>query len=260
MSRGFLPIHFTSFQFLALSVSDGAELCLYRSDDRIHAPDDMRSQLAIAVFALAAVSCDASSASTNKLEASYNEKNGKLEVLKYDSDGDGKFDTVSYMDGTRIVRIEIDRDEDGKVDRWEYYGPGQKLEKVGFSRANDGIEDAWSIIDDNGSVARIEIATKRDGKPNRFEYYTDNVLTRVEEDTDGDGRVDKWETYDGQRLASVAFDLRHRGTPDRRLVYGTDGSARMEIDETGTGQFVAMNEAASRTSLRQGSAPRQSVH
>jgi hypothetical protein len=220
----------------------------------------MRQTLGIAVFALAAVSCDTSPASTNKLEASYNQKNGKLEVLKYDSDGDGKFDTVSYMDGTLIVRIEIDRDEDGKVDRWEYYGPGQKLEKVGFSRANDGIEDAWSIIDANGQVARIEIATKRDGRANRFEYYKDNALTRVEEDTDGDGRVDKWETYEGQRLASVAFDVRHRGTPDRRLVYRTDGSARMEIDETGTGRFVALNDAATRASLRQGSASRQIVH
>jgi hypothetical protein len=214
----------------------------------------------IAVFALVMVSCDQGPATTNRLEPTYNEKTGKLEVLKYDSDGDGKFDTVSYMDGTRIVRIEIDRDEDGKIDRWEYYGPGQKLEKVGFSRSNDGVEDAWSIIDENGSVARIEIATKRDGKPNRFEYYTSNVLTRVEEDTDGDGRIDKWETYEGERLVSVAFDVRHRGTPDRRLVYGKDGSARMEIDEKGTGEFVAMNEAAPRPSVRQGSTGRENVH
>jgi hypothetical protein len=258
-SRGFLPIHFTSFQFLALSVSDGAELCLSRSDTITKAYIKLFSKLFIAVFALTVAACDESPTPANRLEASYNQKNGKLEVLKYDSDGDGKFDTVSYMDGTRIVRIEIDRDEDGKVDRWEYYGPDQKLEKVGFSRANDGIEDAWSIIDASGSVARIEIATKRDGKPNRFEYYTDNVLTRVEEDTDGDGRVDKWETYEGQRLASVAFDVRHRGSPDRRLVYAKDGSARMETDEAGTGQFVALNEAAPRP-LRQGSTARENVH
>ena len=51
------------------------------------------------------------------------------------------------MDGARVVRIEIDKDEDGKIDRWEYYGPDQKLEKVGFSRANDGKEDAWSYSD-----------------------------------------------------------------------------------------------------------------
>jgi hypothetical protein len=210
--------------------------------------------------ALLTGACDASSSPTKKIEPLYNKKTGKLEVLKYDSDGDGKFDTVSYMDGARIVRIEIDRDGDGKVDRWEYYGQNQKLEKIGFSRANDGIEDAWSFSDATGSVVRIEVATKRDGKPNRFEHYANNVLTQVEEDTDGDGRVDKWETYDGQRLASVAFDIRHRGTPDRRLVYGRDGSARMEVDDAGSGHFVALNEAQRGLPPRSESRGRGSVH
>ena len=202
----------------------------------------------IVVFALLMAACGAAPTSRNRIEPTYNEKTGKLETLKYDADGDGKFDTFSYMDGARIVRIEIDRDGDGKVDRWEYYGPGQKLEKVGFSRANDGIEDAWSFFDVRGAVVRIETSTTRDRKPNRFEYYADNVLTHAEEDTDGDGRIDKWETYDGGRLASVAFDTRHRGTADRRLVYAKDGSARMEIDNTGTGEFVALNEAQTQSS------------
>jgi len=214
----------------------------------------------IVVCALLVGGCDGSTRPTNKLEPIYNKKTGKLELLKYDSDGDGKFDTVSYMDGARIVRIEIDHDGDGRVDRWEYYGPGQKLEKVGFSRANDGIEDAWSFTDATGAIIRIEVATKRDGKPNRFEHYANNVLTGVEEDTDGDGRVDKWETYEGQRLASVAFDIRHRGTPDRRLVYGKDGSARMEVDEAGNGHFVVLNDAGPRLTPRSELAGRGNVH
>ena len=214
----------------------------------------------VVLSALAIAACNASPSPTNKLEPVYNKKTGKLEVLKYDSNGDGKFDTVSYMDGARIVRIEIDGDGDGKVDRWEHYGPGQKLEKVGFSRANDGIEDAWSFADATGAIVRIEVATKRDGKPNRFEYYANNILTRVEEDTDGDGRVDKWETYEGQRLASVAFDIRHRGTPDRRLVYGGDGSARMEVDDAGNGHFAVLSEAQTGLPPRSKSPDRGSVH
>jgi hypothetical protein len=214
----------------------------------------------IAVFTLILAACEPSPSPTKQLEPVYNKKTGKLELLKYDSNADGKFDTVSYMDGARIVRIEIDRDQDGKVDRWEYYGSGQKLEKVGFSRANDGIEDAWSFADATGAIVRIEVATKRDGKPNRFEHYANDVLTRVEEDTDGDGRVDKWETYEGQRLASVAFDMRHRGTPDRRLVYSNDGSAKMEIDDSGDGHFVVLNETQSRLSKRAESSGRGNVH
>jgi hypothetical protein len=214
----------------------------------------------LSVIALITAACSGPSTPANNLEPVYNKKTGRLEVLKYDADGDGKFDTVSYMDGARIVRIEIDRDEDGKIDRWEYYGADQKLEKVGFSRANDGIEDAWSFSDASGAVVRIEVATKRDGKPSRFEYYEKNVLARVEEDTDGDGRIDKWETYDGKRLASVAFDLQHRGSPDRRVVYGTDGSARMEVDNAGDGHFVALNDARPGISPGRATSARGTVH
>jgi len=36
----------------------------------------------------------------------------------------------------------------------------------------------------------------------------------------------------------VAFDTRHRGAPDRRLVYGADGAVRVEVDPAGDGHFI----------------------
>ncbi len=177
-------------------------------------------------------------ADRKKLEPVYDKQTGRLQVLKYDSDGNGKVDTTSHMDGARVRWIEIDKDEDGRVDRWEYYDANQKLEKVGFSRAGDGKEDAWSSARPDGSIARIDISLARDGKVTRREYYEKDTLVRTEEDGDGDGVFDKWETYEEGRLSSVAFDTLHRGTPDRRLVYGADGSARLEVDSAGTGTFV----------------------
>ncbi len=174
-----------------------------------------------------------------RITPEYDENTGKLRLLKYDSNGNGKIDTWSYMDGARVIRIEIDSDEDGKIDRWEYYDAQQHLEKVGLSRAGDGKEDAWSFNRPDGSLDRIEVSTHRDGKVNRIERYQQNRLASAEEDDDGDGAFDKWETYDGDRLASVAFDTQHRGTPDRRLVYSADGAARMEFDVKGDGRFVA---------------------
>jgi hypothetical protein len=56
------------------------------------------------------------------------------------------------MDGARAVRIDIDSDEDGKIDRWEYYGTNQQIEKIGFSRAKDGKEDAWSFPGTAGTI------------------------------------------------------------------------------------------------------------
>jgi hypothetical protein len=155
----------------------------------------------------------------------YDPATGRLQQLRLDSDKNGTVDTVSYMDGTRLIRIEVDKDEDGRVERWEYYGPERRLEKVGFSRANDGKEDAWSFNGPDGSVVRVDISTERDGRVTRTEHYENGVLTQAEDDDDRDGRSDRWETYDGGRLSSVAFDTTHRGTPDRRLVYGPDGAA-----------------------------------
>src|SRR5262249_14961714 len=68
-----------------------------------------------------------------RMTPEYDKTTGKLTLLKYDSDGDGRIDMWSYMDGARVVRIEIDQNEDGQVDRWEYYDSNQKLEKIGTS-------------------------------------------------------------------------------------------------------------------------------
>jgi hypothetical protein len=184
-----------------------------------------------------------------RIEPVYDKNTGKLQLLKYDSNGNGTIDTWSYMDGARVVRIEIDNDEDGKIDRWEYYGPDQKIEKVGFSRSKDGKEDAWSYAGPDGAITRIDVSTQRDGKVNRTEHYKNDVLVSAEEDSDEDGQVDKWETYDGERLASVAFDTLHRGKPDRRLIYGPNGTARLEIDRDGNGHFVAASDATTATRI-----------
>jgi hypothetical protein len=181
------------------------------------------------------------------MEPVYDQKTGKLQLLKYDSDGNGKIDTWSQMDGARVVRIDLDKDEDGLIDRWEYYGPDQKLEKVGFSRMKDGKEDAWSYAGADGAVERIEVSTRRDGNVSRIEHFEKERLVTAEEDSDGDGKIDKWESYDGERLASVAFDTIRRGAPDRRLVYGSSGDARLEVDPDGTGRFVTVaGKAAAR--------------
>jgi hypothetical protein len=177
-----------------------------------------------------------------RIEPVYDQQTAKLQILKYDSNGNNKIDTVSYMDGARILRIEIDKDEDGRIERWEYYNSEQKLEKVGFSRAGDGKEDAWSYAGTDGSILRIELSALRDGRVSRTEHYEKDVIVRAEEDSDADGIVDKWETYEGSeqesRLALIAFDSQHRGRPDRRLVYGRSGGVQIEVDPDGDGAFI----------------------
>ena len=157
------------------------------------------------------------------VKADYSKTTGRLELITYDTNGDGKVDAWSRMDGTRLLSMEIDRNFDGTVDRWEYYSADGALEKVGFSRANDGRADAWAYQGEDGQVARIEVSTGRDGKANRLEFYEGGRLVRAEEDTNGDGKPDKWETCRDGALASVEIDTNRDGRPDRRLTYGADG-------------------------------------
>jgi hypothetical protein len=46
---------------------------------------------------------------------------GKLTKLSYDRDHDGTLETWGYMDGARIVRVEVDENGDGTVDRCDYH-------------------------------------------------------------------------------------------------------------------------------------------
>lgn len=183
----------------------------------------------VALTAVAATSMACGTGQPRAIEAVYNPANGRLTELRYDADGDGRRETISYMDGRRVVRIEIDTDRDGRPDRWEHYDAAERLERIGFSRARDGTPDAWSSPGPDRAVTRIELSNGRDGRVDRVERYNAGVLASAEEDTDRDGRIDKWETYEGGRLASVAFDTSRGGSPDRRLVYGADGQARAEV-------------------------------
>jgi hypothetical protein len=215
------------------------------------------STLCVALLALTTLVAGCSSGDSTTLDrpkADYDAETGHLRRLTFDANQNGRNDAVSVMDGTRIDHIELDTDENGAVDRWEYYDADRRLVKAGISRQNDGIIDAFEFYGHgNGNddiITRIEVSTRRDNRFNRVEFYADGILARVEEDEDGDGRVDKWELYrpvahrlpgePPSRVVSVAFDEAHRGTATRRLVFADDGTVqRVEIDPDGDGIFVA---------------------
>jgi hypothetical protein len=181
-------------------------------------------------------------------QATYDRETGRLRTLTFDANGNGTVESTSHMDGTRILRIELDLDENGKVDRWDFYGSDRKVEKVGLSRLNDGVMDAQAFYEPEGVLARLDISTRRDGTFDRTEFYVTGALDRTTDDTNGDGRADKWETFTplvaagpnepGYAITSSAFDDSGSGRPERRFVYGTGGTvARVEVDADGDGVF-----------------------
>jgi hypothetical protein len=180
-----------------------------------------RILLTLAVLSLAACSDPEKERLRETTIPTYDKTTGKLIELTFDSSKDGRIDTWTTMDGARPVLTRMDRDGDGKIDRWEYLGPDGKLVKVGFSRADDGKPDAWAYEGPGGGVERIEISSTADeNRIDRREFYDEaGSLVRAEEDTSGDGLVDKWETYANGAVRTAAFDENGDGKPDRRLTY-----------------------------------------
>jgi hypothetical protein len=211
-----------------------------------------------AVIALAVVlPCGCSSKPAgDRPVADYNRVTGRLQRLVFDLNKDGKNDSVSYMDGTHIIRVELDLDENGKVERWDFYKPDGQLDKVGFASRNDGVMDSQAFYHTDGTIERIEISTHRDGRFDRTEFYDHNVLVRSQDDINGDGRPDKWDEYaprpnhapnePAYAITATAFDDSHSGRPERRFVYAPDGTiARVEIDADGTGRWRPRQLSAS---------------
>jgi hypothetical protein len=168
---------------------------------------------------LGAIGCSGRSTDSGRVVPKYDEKSGKLSQMTVDAAKDGKPNIFSYMDGAKFVRIEIDNDEDGQIDRWEYYTPDQKIEKVGLSRANDGKQDSWAYQGSDGVVSKIEVSTHHNGKVDRVEFYQKGLIATAEVVGDGDGRPDKWETYQDGVLIKAAFDTQHSGAPDTVIDY-----------------------------------------
>jgi len=154
----------------------------------------------------------------------YYDDQGRIAIVEYDSDGDGRADYIAHYDERRQIRlIEVDEDHDGWVDRWEHYDAAGVLEKVGRWRKQRGREDEWTYRGPDGRPARIEYDDDGDGVPERAEVLENGAVVRIEMDSDRDGRPDRWQNWQGGRLVSEELDTDGDGRPDRRLVFGPRG-------------------------------------
>lgn len=179
--------------------------------------------------AAASAACNApgQGRTTPQVSPVYNQDTGRLEQLVSDRDGDGRAETRAFMDGAVLKRIEIDRNGDGAVDRWEYYGGGTAGER--------GSAVGAPLIE------RAEEANGSDAKVTRREFFERGTVHRVEDDTNLDGRPDKWEFYEAGQLARIELDLIGKGAPSQRLIYGRGGEVvRVETDPDGDGRFVPL--------------------
>ena len=205
----------------------------------------MRTLLvALAVLALFACSDPEKDQLRKTTVPTYDKATGRLKQLTFDHNKNGVIDTWTDMDGAKPVLTKQDRDEDGRIDRWEYYDSSAKLVKVGFSRSNDGKPDAWAYSGPDGKVERIEISSTADEKKiSRREFYQGDALDRSEEDMNADGRADKWETYLNGGVLTAAFDEDGDGRPDRRFTYSGTSLLFIETEPDSAGNFTKKTAA-----------------
>jgi hypothetical protein len=151
----------------------------------------------------------------------YYDAEGRIAVVEYDSNGDGRPDYIAHYDERRQIRlIEVDEDHDSWVDRFEHYDAAGVLEKVGRCRRQRGRADEWTYRAPDGRPARIEYDDDGDGVAERAEVLKDGALVGIEIDSDRNGKTDRWQTWDRGRLVSEELDTDGDGRPDRRLVFG----------------------------------------
>ena len=173
-----------------------------------------------------------------RVAAVYDPDTHLVSRLDYDDEISGRIAARTYFSSGRAVRLELDADADGSIDRWEYYGADGALVRLGRSSRNDGREDTWA--NQSGYSMRVDISTRRDGVVDRREFHEQGVLIRAEQDTNFDGLVDQWQEFHDGKLRVLLLDSeQRRGRPARRLVYGPDGSLTgLEADPDGDGQFT----------------------
>ena len=173
-----------------------------------------------------------------RVTAVYDPDTHLVSRLDYDDEMSGRIAARTYFSSGRPVRLEVDPDGNGSIDRWEYYGADGSLVRLGRSSRNDGREDTW--VTQSGYSMRVDISTRRDGFVDRREFHEQGALIRTEQDTNFDRLVDEWQEFDNGTLRVLLIDTQQRrGRPDRRLVYGLDGSLTgFESDPDGDGQFT----------------------
>jgi hypothetical protein len=185
------------------------------------------------VFLLAPlVGCASNQASSKAGEQSAEEiagiqskKEGDLTVKMFDLFHTGRPDVWEYYQPVvdpatgkshlRLVRKEMDLNDDSKVDVTRYYDENERVVKEELDLDFDGKIDEVIYFDDKGMPTKKELALDFNGKPNLWKYYEKGQMVRKERDSKGTGKVDTWEYWEDGKLDRIGVDTDGDGVVDQ---------------------------------------------
>ena len=117
-------------------------------------------------------------------------------------------DQYFYDDNEQLLRIEKDKNQDGKIDLWEYYAGDPK-------------------------PVRVEVDENHDGEVDLWHFFFGPKMVRQEQDTDRNGTIDLWVELDPKgRPATEKRDTTGSGKADFFLFYEHGQKVRIEKEET----------------------------
>jgi hypothetical protein len=105
---------------------------------------------------------------------------GALKVIAFDRNRNGRMDSWTYYgDDGRMIRTEADDDEDGLIDHWFEYDAAENVVRMGLSTRGDGVVDAWWYEGPEGGNHWIDYYDRQTNQVARTELYNREGLVRV---------------------------------------------------------------------------------
>lgn len=157
-------------------------------------------------------------------QISYDMKTHAMVRDVQDRNQDGVSDRIVSYEGFGGARTEeTDTDFDGRVDRWDTFGPeGQRLRSATASRADQ--PDRVATYDRSGLLARVELDADLDGRFETVQIYTAGKLIERQIDSDGNGRVDRIQNFRAGYMSAEELDADEDGAADLRTTFARDGA------------------------------------
>jgi len=160
------------------------------------------------------------------------DENGLLRSRHIESEQSGLPERIETYTAGKLTRIELDENDDGLIDIWNFYDSAQRLEKEERDRNFDGQIDTWTSFDpETDSIRSVFEDRDEDGDIDLWSFYEAGQITLRGEDGENKGRATQLTFYDaqGHKLREERRSGEER-FPQEQLRFDPDGQVRVRCE------------------------------
>jgi hypothetical protein len=207
-------------------LESGPDAAIVPTEASLESPVNGKSRIPIGVFVmcglifLALVFISRNSAQ--------NHPAGTERVVKYDDNHDGKPDHfLTYRNGL-LAKVEVDRNFDGKIDKWEICDSEGRPKQAELDNNFDGRPDEWVTFRD-GHVETEKIDTDFNGIPDMFATYKNGIIAQMDVRPNDSAIVVRRYIYVNGVLSEEWVDENARGAFDYKILHDPFGATSERI-------------------------------